>query len=195
MPSKNSPLLLKQLFVHLFFNPTIWICSPIEIQMRLYTYLATEFVTYSQMYQSIQPISGIIQTLHTLKYFYWIVQPKSYVVKTFVVDRPKREEIVEIRGFMLLFMKQLVISSPGTQEEELQAILNYLHTIEEDENLIDVLDMAVNLMSEHPRTMVPAFDQRQGLKTVFKLLNSSSEPTRLQALKLLGFFLQRSTFK
>ena len=195
MPSKNSPLLLKQLFVHLFFNPSIWISSSIDIQMRLYTYLATEFVTYSQMYQSIQPISGIIQTLHTLKYFYWIVQPKSYVGKFVDDDRPTQEEIIEIRRYMLLFMKQLVISSPGTQEEELQAILNYLHTIEEDENLLDVLDMAVNLMSEHPKTMVPAFDRRQGLRTVFKLLNSTNESTRLQALKLLGFFLQRSTFK
>lgn len=36
---------------------------------------------------------------------------------------------------MLLFMKQLVISSPGTQEEELQAILNYLHTIHEVQNI------------------------------------------------------------
>jgi hypothetical protein len=43
--------------------------------MRLYTYLATEFVTYNEIYHSIQPFSGIIQTLHTLKYFYWIVDP------------------------------------------------------------------------------------------------------------------------
>jgi len=43
--------------------------------MRLYTYLATEFVTYSEIYHLIQPISGIIQTLHTIKYFYWIVDP------------------------------------------------------------------------------------------------------------------------
>ena len=34
----------------------------------------------------------------------------------------------------------------------------------QDENIIDVLDMAVNLMSEHPKTMVPAFDRRQGLR-------------------------------
>lgn len=45
--------------------------------MRLYTYLATEFVTYAEMYQSIQPISGLIQTLHTLKYFYWIEKPSD----------------------------------------------------------------------------------------------------------------------
>lgn len=76
--------------------------------------------------------------------------------------------------------------------------------------------MTVNLLSEHAMTMVPAFDRRQGLRyysrcsqwrknsnallfsssrTVFKLLASSSENTRLQALKLLGFFLERSTLK
>jgi hypothetical protein len=49
--------------------------------MRLYTYLATEFVTYNEIYHSIQPISGIIQTLHTLKYFYWIVD-SSHQSKT-----------------------------------------------------------------------------------------------------------------
>ena len=42
-----------------------------------------------------------------------------------------REQVIEIRQFMLLYMKQLVISSSGTQEEELQAILNYLHTTDE----------------------------------------------------------------
>ncbi|CAF4093960.1 unnamed protein product [Rotaria magnacalcarata] len=50
-------------------------------------------------------------------------------------------------------------------------------------------------MSEYSRTIVPAFDRQQGLKTVFKLLASSSEIIRLQALKLLGFFLQRSTVR
>ncbi|CAF4275951.1 unnamed protein product, partial [Rotaria sp. Silwood2] len=196
--SKNSPILLKQLFTHIFFNPSIWINCSVLIQMRLYTYLATEFVAYNETYQSIQPISGIIQTLHTLKYFYWIVDPSrrnGYKSKISDENRPTREQIIEMRCYMLLYMKQLVISSPGTQEEELQAILNYLHTINEDENLLDVLDLVVSLMSEHPKTMVPAFDRRQGLRTVFKLLSSSRETIRLQALKLLGFFLQRSTIK
>lgn len=43
--------------------------------MRLYTYLATEFAAYNDAYHSLQPISGIIQTLHTLKYYYWVVNP------------------------------------------------------------------------------------------------------------------------
>merc|ERR1712106_685950 len=34
-----------------------------------------------------------------------------------------------------------------------------------------------------------------GVRTVFKLLDSESQATRLQALKLLGFFLSRSTHK
>jgi hypothetical protein len=126
MQSKNSPLLLKQLFVHIFFNPSIWIYCPVDIQMRLYTYLATEFVTYNEIYHPIQPISGIIQTLHTLKYFYGIANQNAADQ-----NRPTREQIIEMRRYMLLYMKQLVVSSPGTQEDELQAILNYLHIVPE----------------------------------------------------------------
>ena len=36
-----------------------------------------------------------------------------------------------MRRYMLLYLKQLLIKSSGTQEEELQAILNYLHTVHE----------------------------------------------------------------
>ena len=36
--------------------------------------------------------------------------------------------------------------------------------VSQDENLNDVLDMSVNLMSEHPKAMVPAFDRRNGLR-------------------------------
>jgi len=39
-----------------------------------------------------------------------------------------------MRRYMLLYLKQLVISSSGTHEEELQAILNYLHTVHEVNN-------------------------------------------------------------
>ncbi|KAG8331827.1 hypothetical protein J6590_034216 [Homalodisca vitripennis] len=50
-------------------------------------------------------------------------------------------------------------------------------------------------MSDHPAAMVPAFDMKHGVRTVFKLLASESQLIRLQALKLLGFFLSRSTHK
>jgi hypothetical protein len=46
-------------------------------------------------------------------------------------NRPTRDQIIEMRRFMLLYLKQLVIKSSGTQEEELQAIINYLHTVHE----------------------------------------------------------------
>lgn len=45
--------------------------------------------------------------------------------------RPTRDQIVIMRRYMLLYLKQLLIKSSGTQEEELQAILNYLHTVHE----------------------------------------------------------------
>lgn len=83
----------------------------------------------------------------------------------------------------------------GVKDDELQSILNYLTTMHEDENLHDVLQMLISLMSEHPSSMVPAFDVKHGVRTIFKLLAAESQLIRLQALKLLGFFLSRSTHK
>ena len=96
---------------------------------------------------------------------------------------------------MLLFVKQLIMIGNGVKDDELQSILNYLTTVQEDENLTDVLQMLMSLMCEHPSTLVPAFDVKGGVKTVFKMLSSQSQLIRLQALKLLGFFLSRSTHK
>ena len=64
-----------------------------------------------------------------------------------------------------------------------------------DDNIHDVLQLLMSLLAEFPAAMVPAFDAKQGVRAVFKLLGSSSQATRLMALKILGFFLARSTHK
>lgn len=67
--------------------------------------------------------------------------------------------------------------------------------VHEDENLHDILQTLISLMADHPAAMIPAFDMKQGVRVVFKLLASESQLIRLQSLKLLGFFLSRSTHK
>ncbi|KAL1438238.1 hypothetical protein MTO96_048319 [Rhipicephalus appendiculatus] len=109
--------------------------------------------------------------------------------------RPNQNDILAIRAYMLIFLKQLILKGNGVKEDELQSILNYLTTVHEDENLHDVLQMLMNLMAEHPASMVPAFDCKNGVRAIFKLLGSTNESIRLQALKLLGYFLSRSTHK
>lgn len=130
--------------------------------------------------------------------------------------RPAQKDILAIRAYILLFLKQLIMIGNGVKEDELQSILNYLTTMHEvfnlqkyrrllilyfiifvfqDENLHDVLQMLISLMSEHPSSMVPAFDVKHGVRSIFKLLAAESQLIRLQALKLLGFFLSRSTHK
>uniref|UniRef100_A0A8C1SLT4 Neurobeachin n=1 Tax=Cyprinus carpio TaxID=7962 RepID=A0A8C1SLT4_CYPCA len=104
--------------------------------------------------------------------------------------RPSQKEITSLRAFMLLFLKQLILKDRGVKEDELQSILNYLLTMHEDENLHDVLQLLVALMSEHPASMIPAFDKRNGIRVVYKLLASKSESIRVQALKVLAYFLK-----
>ncbi|XP_036367591.1 neurobeachin isoform X5 [Octopus sinensis] len=190
--------LLKHLFDHILFNPGLWIYASVEVQTKLYSYLATEFINDAQIYNSIRRVSAVLQTMHTLKYYYWVVNPydrSGLTPRGIDGPRPTRDEIIKLRSFMLLYVKELIRKGQGILEDELQSILNYLTTLHEDDNLMDVLMLLVTLMAQHPSSMVPSFDKKNGIRTVFKLLASPNEPLRIQALKLLGFFLMRSTHK
>uniref|UniRef100_A0A3B3Z7M7 Uncharacterized protein n=1 Tax=Periophthalmus magnuspinnatus TaxID=409849 RepID=A0A3B3Z7M7_9GOBI len=189
----NGILLLKQLCDHIMFNPAIWIHAPSKVQLTLYTYLATEFVSTVTIYNAIRRVGTVLQVMHTLKYYYWVVNPQDrsgVVPKGTDGPRPNERDIFHLRTFLLLFVKQLIMKDHGVKEDEVQSILNYLLTLHEDDNLMDVLQLLVALMSESPASMAQAFDQRNGIRVIFKLLASKSEPIRVQSLKVLGYFVK-----
>ncbi|CAJ1052500.1 lipopolysaccharide-responsive and beige-like anchor protein isoform X1 [Xyrichtys novacula] len=195
---QNGILLLKQLCDHILFNPAIWIHAPAKVQLTLYTYLATEFICTVTIYNTIRRVGTVLQVMHTLKYYYWVVNPQDrsgVVPKGLDGPRPNDKELLPLRAFLLLFVKQLIMKDHGVKEDELQSILNYLLTMHEDDNLMDVLQLLVALMSEHPGSMVQAFDQRNGIRVIYKLLASKCEPVRVQALKVMGYFLKHMTPK
>ena len=197
-PSPNADILLKQLLDHVLFNPSLWIYATTEVQTRLYSYLATDFVHDTHIYTTVRRVSTVLQTVHTLKYYYWVVNPRSasgITPKGLDGIRPSQKDVLTIRALILLFLKQLTMMGEGSKEDELQSILNYLTTMNEDENIQDVLQLLTALLAEFPAAMVPAFDAKQGVRAVFKLVGSPSQTTRLMALKILGFFLARSTHK
>ncbi|XP_071359650.1 lipopolysaccharide-responsive and beige-like anchor protein isoform X3 [Trachinotus anak] len=190
---QNGILLLKQLCDHILFNPAIWIHAPAKVQLTLYTYLATEFISTVTIYNAIRRVGTVLQVMHTLKFYYWVINPQDrsgVIPKGLDGPRPNQKEILSLRAFLLLFVKQLIMKDHGVKEDELQSILNYLLTMHEDDNLMDVLQLLVALMSEHPGSMVQAFDQRNGIRVIFKLLASKSEGIRVQALKVMGYFLK-----
>ncbi|KAG2456941.1 NBEA protein, partial [Polypterus senegalus] len=164
-----------------------------KVQLSLYTYLSAEFIGTATIYSTIRRVGTVLQLMHTLKYYYWAMNPldsSGITPKGLDGPRPSQKEIISLRAFMLLFLKQLILKDRGVKEDELQSILNYLLTMHEDENIHDVLQLLVALMSEHPASMIPAFDQRNGIRVIYKLLASKSESIRVQALKVLGYFLK-----
>uniref|UniRef100_A0A4W3I384 Neurobeachin n=1 Tax=Callorhinchus milii TaxID=7868 RepID=A0A4W3I384_CALMI len=164
----------------------------LKVQLQLYTYLSTEFISTATIYNAVRRVGTVLQIMHTLKYFYWVVNPQDrsgVVPKGLDGPRPNQKEILSLRAFLLLFVKQLIMKDHGIKEDELQSILNYLLTMHEDDNLMDVLQLLVALMAEHPGSMIPAFDQRNGM-IIYKLLASKSEGIRVQALKVMGYFLK-----
>ncbi|XP_069782538.1 lipopolysaccharide-responsive and beige-like anchor protein isoform X2 [Narcine bancroftii] len=190
---QNGGPLLKQLCDHILLNPALWIHAPAKVQLQLYTYLSTEFISTATIYNAVRRVGTVLQIMHTLKFYYWVVNPQDrsgVVPKASDGPRPNQKEILSLRAFLLLFVKQLIMKDHGIKEDELQSILNYLLTMHEDDNLMDVLQLLVALMSEHPGSMIPAFDQRNGMRIIYKLLASKNEGIRVQALKVMGYFLK-----
>ncbi|XP_068607152.1 lipopolysaccharide-responsive and beige-like anchor protein [Brachionichthys hirsutus] len=190
---QNGILLLKQLCDHILFNPAIWIHAPAKVQLTLYTYLSTEFISTVTIYNTIRRVGTVLQVMHTLKYYYWVTNPQDrsgVIPKGIDGPRPNEKEIFSLRTFLLLFVKQLIMKDHGVKDDELQSILNYLLTMHEDDNLMDVLQLLVALMSDHPGSIVQAFDQRNGIRVIYKLLASKHEVIRVQALKVMGYFLK-----
>ena len=138
-PSNNTDLLLKQLLDHCLFNPALWIHTPATVQIKLYSYLATDFLSDTQIYSNVRRVSTVLQTMHTLKYYYWIVDPRELTgITPKGLDpaapaataqqgsssscgspRPNKEETISIRSYMLLFVKQGGL----TQESYFQSTL------------------------------------------------------------------------
>lgn len=56
---------------------TCRVCFYIQVQLTLYTYLATEFISTVTIYNTIRRVSTVLQVMHTLKYFYWVVNPQD----------------------------------------------------------------------------------------------------------------------
>ncbi|KAL7849127.1 hypothetical protein SRHO_G00207500 [Serrasalmus rhombeus] len=72
--SHGAPL-LKQLCDHILFNAAIWIHTPAKVQLSLYTYLSAEFIGTATIYNTIRRVGTVLQLMHTLKYYYWAVNP------------------------------------------------------------------------------------------------------------------------
>ncbi|KAF4532523.1 hypothetical protein B566_EDAN010815 [Ephemera danica] len=140
--SGHSELLLKQLLDHVLFNPALWIYTPVPVQTRLYSYLATEFLADTQIYSNVRRVSTVLQTVHTLKYYYWVVNPRhksGITPKGLDGPRPQQKDVLAIRAYILLFLKQLIMIGNGVKDDELQSVLNYLTTMHEVLRKYDVM--------------------------------------------------------
>lgn len=51
------------------------VCVCIQVQLSLYTYLSSEFIGTATIYTTIRRVGTVLQLMHTLKYYYWAINP------------------------------------------------------------------------------------------------------------------------
>ncbi|KAL3091329.1 hypothetical protein niasHS_007122 [Heterodera schachtii] len=203
--------LLKQLIDSVFLTPTLWVRADATVQMRLYDFLADDLFCVSTNNSLLSPASSIVRRthtvltlMHTLKQFYWVVRPTTAPNSAQMAMEPMdRLTVVHIRGCILQIVNRLMFNTvPAdvsekevSRDEEFQCMLNFVNTVQEDDNLYDVLTQLSNQLANHPAIMVPAFDRKKALCVIFKMISSGNELIRIPTLKMLSYFLCRSTQK
>lgn len=53
----------------------MYVCVPLQVQLSLYTYLSAEFIGTATIYNTIRRVGTVLQLMHTLKYYYWAINP------------------------------------------------------------------------------------------------------------------------
>lgn len=48
-----------------------------QVQLILYTYLSTDFISTTNIYNAIRRAGTVLLAMHTLKYYYWVVNPQD----------------------------------------------------------------------------------------------------------------------
>ncbi|VDN02614.1 unnamed protein product [Thelazia callipaeda] len=203
MASPSRTTLLKHLFDYILFNPELWSRADTVIQAQLYSYLANEFLSSVSISLLVQRCAAVIEMLHAVKIYYWIVEPQlpSYYDVVKRKGSLSRTDVVTIRAHILSFVSRLICmpdpkeNAVMNRDSEFNALLNFIATVNEDDNLYDVLALVTRLLCDKPAAMIPAFDRKKGLAVVFKLISSTNELVRIPALKIFGYFVCRSTAK
>ena len=111
-----------------------------QVQIRLYNYLSTDFLadtqveslqnlfesdnwTLLQIYSNVRRVSTVLQTMHTLKSYYWVVKPErenGVSLKGLDINRPSEADIVTIRlvvfflpfsrSFLFVFLSKRILA-------------------------------------------------------------------------------------
>ena len=193
----RSEALLKQTVDFLLLNANLWIHAPAKVQIKLFTFLSTDFALNCPLFKlsRIRRVSTVLQLLHMLKYYYWVTNPlaRSGVSPKGmegIGNRPEQAEILQIRSLILLFLKSIVtIEEDNVDDEHMQSILNYLTTLHEEENIHDVLSLLLSIISSNPIVTSAALDRKYVVRALFRILSSSAERIRIKAVKILVYYM------
>lgn len=148
------------------------------------------------LFSEIRRVSTVLQSLHSIKYYYWIVEEKGINHKARDHSlRPCKSDLLIIRSHILKFARELISRANVIPLDETQGLLNYISSCTQPDNIVDALDTLSEVLEKLPELMVPALDQKQGIRVLMTLIGSSSELIRIKTIRLLSLFLSQCSYK
>ncbi|MBZ3868997.1 Lipopolysaccharide-responsive and beige-like anchor protein [Sciurus carolinensis] len=153
-----------------------------KVQSMLYTYLSTEFIGTVNIYNTIRRVGTVLLIMHTLKYYYWAVNPQDrsgITPKGLDGPRPNQKEILSLRAFLLMFIKQLVMKI--LIEQICTQVIHKQHPDPDSSVKIQnpqILKVIATLLRNSPQCPESMEVRRAFLSDMIKLFNNSRENRR-----------------
>ncbi|XP_028409384.1 neurobeachin-like [Dendronephthya gigantea] len=180
--------LLGTLLDHVLFNARLWINTPFKVQLHLFSVFATDLISNPGCPDLMRREVGVNKFIDMLRTHYWVVKPEN--IPESGVPRPSKEELLSLRAFIMVLIKQMIVQGDRIEDCELESIFCYLCAVKEEENIVDILQFILDLMCEKPMAIIMALDRLEGIRVLFRFLSAEDEALRIYSLKLIGAFLR-----
>jgi len=127
--------LVKEALVKLYFNPHIWIFTPLIVHRELYVSLIKYFKNDGSLLRS---VCGLPRVLDMLRHFYWD-KPKRKalgtkpllhpVTKAVIGERPNRSGISELRQLVLVLAEGVLRYLKKNQSTQVLVVFSFCDMI------------------------------------------------------------------
>lgn len=140
--------------------------SIFKVQLRLFDFLANEFFSNSNICQIVRRTQTVLILMNTLKKYYSLTPTTEVKSTSEYSTNPQldRSNILRIRAYILQLVDYFMFNIPTdcdekeiNRNEEFQCILNFISTVQEDDNLYDVLTQLMRQIAEHPAILVSIY--------------------------------------
>ena len=203
--SEVNPLLRKQIFQDLLLCFSLWSTADVNFQKCYLSLLTSYILNDSDFFQ--KNSINVEFFLEILQDYYWFTEhpftqlnDESFSVTSSTLTEFKRarlekEEITDLRSYLLKFIKNSILVVFST--EDAQSLINYLQSCKDNNQVEDLLSLILEILlfNHNTKKFLVKFEEVGSIIPFLSFLSNEDESIRILTLKIISTLIVIDTTK